>query len=293
MKARMNKIAPDPTIRLLLERASCRTFIKKRITQDVMRTILDCGAHAATGGNLQPYSVIVIRNQAVNTKLAALCHQPFVGQAPANLLFCIDLRRLERWARLMDAPYTARESFRHFWISFQDTIIAAQNICTAADALGLGSCYIGTVMESLPTLRRMFKLPQGVLPVVLLTLGYPAKRPQARRKLGPEIIAHHETYHELSDDALLRAFEGKHPGFKLEITPQRLRAFEQVCRKVGGREFATRSLARVKQQGYFNMAQLYFGLHYQADSMPDGNVKFLRQIESSGLGWFLTNKYQR
>jgi len=282
----MDKKQSNSTIRLLMERASCRAFTAKRIPPRVMHAILDCGAHAATGGNLQPYSVIVIERAAVNDKLAAMCHQPFIGQAPANLLFCIDSHRLERWAKLMDAPYTARSAFRHFWISFQDTIIAAQNICTAADALGLGSCYIGTIVEFLPTLKKMFKLPNGVLPVVLLTLGYPVKRPQPRRKLGPAIIAHQGKYRDLPDAALLKAFEGKHPGFKLEATPQRLRQFEKVCATVGGRAFAARCLARVKRQGHLNMAQLYFGLHYRSDSMPDSNIKFMKQIERYGFGWF-------
>ncbi len=282
----MKNTTTDPTISLLMERASCRAFRTKRIPPRVMRAILDCGAHAATGGNLQPYSVIVIERAAVNKKLAAMCRQPFIGQAPANLLFCIDAHRLERWAKLMNAPYTARSAFRHFWISFQDTIIAAQNICTAADALGLGSCYIGTIVEFLPALKRMFNLPTGVLPVVLLTIGYPAKRQQPRRKLGPGVVAHHERYHELSDAALLKAFEGKHPGFKLEATPQRLRQFAKVCATVGGKAFAAKCLARVTRQGHLNMAQLYFGLHYQADSMPDRNIKFMRQIERYGFGWF-------
>jgi FMN reductase [NAD(P)H] len=276
----------NDTIRLLMERASCRNFSPRQISGEVMRRILDCGAHAATGGNLQPYSVIVVESKATNRKLAAMCHQPFIGQAPANLLFCIDLHRLERWAKLMGAPYTARDSFRHFWISFQDTIIAAQNSCTAADALGLGSCYIGTIMESLPTVRVLFALPAGVLPVVLLTVGYPKSNPQPRRKLGPKVIAHDEKYHDLPDAALLKAFEDKHPGFKLEITPQRSTQFEKACTKAGGKVFAAKCLARVKRQGHFNMAQLYFGLHYRADSMPDSNARFMRQIEKQGFGWF-------
>ncbi|HTY08459.1 MAG TPA: nitroreductase family protein [Candidatus Edwardsbacteria bacterium] len=282
----MDNVRSNPAIRLLLERGSWRAFAARRIPARVMGAVLDCGAHAASGGNLQPYSVVVVQDRAVNRRLATLCRQPFVGQAPANLLFCIDARRLERWARLMDAPYTARGSFRHFWISFQDTIIAAQNICTAADALGLGSCYIGTVMEFLPTLKRMFKLPHGVLPVVLLTVGYPAKRPQPRRKLGPQIIAHFGRYRDLPDAALLKAFEGKYPGFKLEATPQRRREFEEVCRKVGGPAFARRCLARVERQGHINMAQYYFGLHYRADGMPDSNLRFMEQIGRSGFGWF-------
>ena len=172
---------PNETIRLLHERSSCRSFIDRDIPEDVMRLVLQAGIHAPTGGNLQPYSIIEIREPGVRRTLAHLCgNQPWIAEAPVSLLFCIDFHRLQRWAELESAPFSAHRSFRLFWIAFQDTIITAQNICTAADALELGSVYIGTVMECFPDVKTMFSLPQGVFPVVLLCLGTP--KPGRNRK---------------------------------------------------------------------------------------------------------------
>ncbi len=277
---------PNPTLKLLIERGSCRNFTNKDIPPKVMDYILRAGVHAATGGNLQPYSIIKIENPATNRKLAKMCHQPFIGQSPVNLLFCIDWRRLERWAKLENAPFTANNSFRHFWISIQDTMISAQNICTAADSLGLGSVYIGTVMDFFPTLKKMFKLPKEVFPVVLLTMGYPKIKPKPRKKLPPSVVVHSEKYSELTDASLLKAFKDKYPDLKIEITPERLKRFEKVCLKVGGRKFTDKCLAKVKKQGYINPIQRYFGLHYIADLMPTGNDRFLKQFEKFGFGWF-------
>jgi FMN reductase [NAD(P)H] len=285
-------IYPNDTLKLLIERGSCRNFTGKKIPSRTMEHILSAGVHAATGGNLQPYSVIKIEDPRTNKKLAEMCLQPFIGQAPANLLFCLDWRRLERWARLEDAPFTANNSFRHFWISFQDAIICAQNICTAADSLGLGSVYIGTVLEFFPRLKKMFNLPQGVFPVVLLTLGYPKVKPLSRKKLPPSAVVHSERYSEMADALLLKAFNDKYPEVKIEITPERLKRFEKVCLKVGGRKFADKCLARVRKQGYINPVQRYFGLHYVADYMPEGNLKFLKQFENFGFGWFRDYKPQ-
>lgn len=179
----------NETIRLLHERSSCRSFHDRPIPDDVMRTILEAGTHAPTGGNLQPFSIIRIDDTKAKQRLCELCEdQKFIAKAPTNLLFCIDYHRLDRWAELEVAPFTANHAFRHFWIAFQDTIIAAQNICTAADALGLGSVYVGTVTECFPELRQMCDLPDGVFPVVLLSLGYPTQRPAPKRKLDIEII---------------------------------------------------------------------------------------------------------
>ena len=281
---------PNETIRLLLERSSCRSFFDKEIPEDILNTILKAGIHAATGGNLQPYSIIKIKDDDVKRKLTTLCgEQEFIYTAPVDLLFCIDWHRLERWAKLQNTPFTANNSFRHFWISFQDTIIAAQNICTAADAFGLGSVYVGTVLECFRELRDILKLPDGVFPVVLLSLGYPKVRPASKKKLDIDIIVHDEKYQDLPDSQLLEAFEKKYPDWKKEITEERLITYKEVCRDIYGAESAEKYIETIKKQGHFNAVQNYFGLHYMANLMIERNEEFLKIVEDFGFGWF--NKY--
>ncbi len=277
---------PNATVRLLYERGSCRVFRDEKIPADILATVLGAGTHAPTGGNLQPYSIIQIEDETSRRELAELGAQALIAQAPVNLLFCIDYHRLERWAGLLDAPFTANRSFRHFWIAFQDTVICAQNICTAADALGLGSVYIGTVLEFFPRLREMFRLPDGVFPVVLLCLGYPGGPVAVKRKLGTETVVHHEAYLELSDQALVEAYDRKYPGLKVEATPERVECIAAVCRKVHDEARARRSRARIEADGFINPAQRYFGLHYRADEMPEGNDEYVRLTEQFGFRWF-------
>jgi FMN reductase [NAD(P)H] len=251
--------------------------------------ILEAGTHAPSAGNLQPYSIIKIESPETRRKLAELCEQAFIGEAPINLIFCIDFHRLERWAELEAAPFTATSSFRHFWVSFQDTAMCAQNICTAADAMGLGSVYIGTVLEIFPQLREMLRLPKGVFPVVLLCLGYPRTKVEPRKKLGPNIIVLDEKYREIEDAGLLRAFSEKYSGKddrKLEINEERLNTIFQVCREVRGEDFAKKCVDRIRQNGHISSVQRYFGLHYRADRMPKGNMEYLRIMEASGFNWF-------
>jgi nitroreductase len=277
---------PNETMRLLIERASCRNFSDEKIPPDVLGLVLEAGVHAATGGNLQPYSIIQIENTATKQKLAEWCGQGFVGRVPVLLLFCIDWHRIERWASLEVAPFTATSSFRHFWISFQDTMICAQSISTAADAMGLGSVYIGTVLEFFPQLRETFQLPDGVFPVVLLCLGYPKTRPQPRKKLSVSAVVHAERYHEMADGELLDTFDEKYPDHKVWITEERLKTISDVCREVHGAEFAGRCLEKIKETGYITPVQRYFGLHYRANRMPKGNDAFLKLMEEFGFDWF-------
>ncbi len=165
---------PNQTMQLLIERASCRSFSDRKIPDETMHLLFEAATHAPTGGNLQPFSIIKIENEATKKEVTRLCgDQEFISTAPVDLLFCIDWHRLDRWAELEIAPFTATSSFRHFWIAFQDTIIAAQNLCTAADSVGLGSVYVGTVLECFRELREMLELPDGVFPVVLLAWDIP------------------------------------------------------------------------------------------------------------------------
>lgn len=283
---------PNETMRLLFEKGSCREFRDGKIPPDALRAVLEAGTHAPTGGNLQPYSIIKIEDEESRRWFAELCGQRFIGEAPVLLLFCIDFRRLGRWAGLDVAPFTATSSFRHFWVSFQDTIMCAQNICTAADSIGLGSVYIGTVLEIFTEIRDEFQLPNGVFPVVLLCLGYPKKKILPRKKLGVEAVVHDERYHELEDQELLDAFTEKYSGpdsRSVEITEDRLETISEVCRRVHGDEFAARCVERIRKNGHISAVQRYFGFHYRADRMPMENLDYLKLMEEFGFGWF--NKF--
>lgn len=156
-------------------------------------------------------------------------------------------------------------------------------VCLAADAVGLGSCYVGSVLECFRELIEMFSLPAGVFPVVLLSLGYPKSVPKPARKLGVEIIVHDERYREPGDEELLAAMEAKHPGYRLEATEERRRALREVCREAHGEDYAKRAAARIDRDGFISMVQYYFGLHYRADLMPRGNGEFVRIMAESGL----------
>lgn len=277
----------NETMRLLLERSSCRSFEDRPIPEDILHQILEAGVHAPTGGNLQPFSIIVVEDAERKETLARLNEdQLFMADAPVNLVFCIDWHRIERWAALSCAPFAAKRSFRHFWISFQDTIIAAQNIGTAADALGLGSVYIGTIMDRIPEHCDLLGLPDGVLPVVILTMGYPKVRPAPKRKLALEVLVHRERYREMSDKELQAAFEAKYPALRRDVTPERLAQIEEVGAAVHGENFARKCVETVHRNGYINAAQYYFALHYRADLMAGGTSQFLDVVRGRGFDWF-------
>jgi len=282
----MNKY-PNETIKCLYERASVRLFEDRAIEPNVLKTIIDAGCHGATGGNLQPYSIIKIESPEKKKALMDTgCMQNIVEKAPVNLLFCIDWHRIQRWAQDNKAPFMANKSYRHFWIAFQDTIIAAQNTCTAADAMGLGSVYIGTVESCFDEIKDIFKIPNGVFPVVILSLGYPVETPAPAPKLMSDVIVHNEEYIEMPIDKLNSAMNEKYKDrTQTPLSEKNMETLFRTTEKAHGPAYANEVLDHAKSLGYINVAQRYFGLHYRADWCATGNSAFLKSIENYGFDW--------
>jgi FMN reductase [NAD(P)H] len=277
---------PNETLRLLIERASLRNFTDQQIEPEKIALLMQTACNAASGGNNQPVSIITIQNPETRTKLGEMCGQPFIGKAPLNLLFCLDLHRNSVLADTGEVPYTAGRAFRHFWISFQDTMIAAQNICTAADAMGLGSCYIGTIMEFFDECVEMFELPHLVVPVVLLVLGYPAAKPGYRKKFPPEVMVHAEKYHEYDPNKLYEQYTTRENDNRIDADEKKLERFRANCQAVKGKEYADALCAKIAQRGWFSPIQRLYGLHYLSGAMPHGNLKFIEFLRKQGIDWF-------
>lgn len=278
----------DERISVLLDRSSLRQFADRPVEQSVLDSILDAGVHAASGGNLQPWSAILVREGGTREKLAGMCGQDFMAAAPVHLLFCIDLHRNEVIARTGRAPYTARNAMRHFWISFQDVVIAAQSMSTAADMLGLGSVYIGTIMEFPDEVREMFALPEGVYPVVLVCMGYPPDGAERRstRKLPRHWLVHEERYAEPDPSVLWSDYLVREENRLTPINERTEKAFRTACTVSVDEAFAESCMERAREQGGFNPVQRRFGLHYRADGMPCDNLDFLRAMRDAGLFFF-------
>ena len=139
------------------------------------------------------YSIIEVNEQAAKDTLARTCdNQPFIAKAPLVWLFLADYQRwfdyfmlsgveelCQRGASRCASPRKATCSWRA-----ATRCIAAQTAVVAAESLGIGSCYIGDIMENYETHRELFGLPQYVFPICLLCFGYPTQG-QMQRPLTP------------------------------------------------------------------------------------------------------------
>ena len=138
----------NETIRLLNERKSVRVYAPGPLAPEVKSAILNAALQAPTAGNMTLYTILDITDQALKERLSETCdHQPFIATAPLVLIFCADYHR---WFTLFeqDEPATRRPGEGDLLLAVSDALIAAQNAVTAAEALGVGSCYIGDILEN-------------------------------------------------------------------------------------------------------------------------------------------------
>lgn len=192
----------NPTIDLIHAHGSVRAYKPEPVPDALLETIVTAAQRASTSSNLQAYSVLAITDAATRARLAALCgKQAHVAQAPLFLAWCADLARLERVCALRG--YTqVTEYVENFLIAALDAVIAAQNAALAAESLGLGICYIGSIRNNPREVIELLGLPRLVFPIVGMTIGYPERAPIIRPRLPLDAILHRERYNANQDRAL-------------------------------------------------------------------------------------------
>jgi nitroreductase len=181
----------NPVIDTILKRKSIRAYLKKAIAPEVRAELLRATLRAPTAGNLMLYSIIEVTDQPIKNKLVRTCdNQPFIARAPLVWLFLADYQRWVDYfitsgvAQLCEQTKTPMRKPEEgdLFMACCDAIIAAQTAVIAAESLGLGSCYIGDIMENYEIQRDLFDLPKYVFPISLVCFGYPTPLQISRKQ---------------------------------------------------------------------------------------------------------------
>ena len=197
----------NQTIQQLFDRKSVRVFTDREITGEEKDLILQSAVMAPTAGNQQLYTIIDVTSQEIKDALVKTCdNQPFIASAKLVLIFCADCKKWHD-AFLAAGCEPRAPGVGDLTLAMSDAIIAAQNAVVAAESLGIGSCYIGDIMENCEEQRKLLGLPRYVFPACMIVFGYPTQqqkdRPKPKRSPMDSIV-HENTYHEM-DAAELEA----------------------------------------------------------------------------------------
>jgi nitroreductase len=180
----------NSVIDLLMKRKSIRAYEQKVIEAEIKAEILKAAMHAPTAGNMMLYSIVDVTDQKIKDKLAVTCDdQPFIARAPMVWLFLADYQRWFDYFIASGVEALCREKKvdmrkpeeGDLFLACSDALIAAQNAVIAAESFGIGSCYIGDIMEQYETHRELFNLPQYVFPIGMVVFGYPTPQQKDRK----------------------------------------------------------------------------------------------------------------
>jgi len=228
----------NPVTRVLLGHRSIREFVDREPDEDTIETIARAGQQAAFAYQLG--SVVLSRTRE---------RHPF--KAPLLFTVCVDLHRMElvmarRGWRVKTCDLAA------LMLGIQDACYMAQNMVIAAEALGLGTCYIGVAPFMADRLAEEYRLPERVFPIVLIAMGYPAEDPPVRPRYPLGFTLFRDAYPELTEEQVSAAAsamdEGylaqgyyRRAGLMLPLEPGRAETFdlttyswtEHISRKLG------------------------------------------------------------
>jgi FMN reductase [NAD(P)H] len=182
----------------ILQRSSIRNFDKgKKIPEDVVKKILLAGIRAPSAGNIQPRTIILVNDDAVKERLYELCEeQAFMKNAPVWIVICVDLHRHMKAAKLTGVDYDFT-GILPYSFGVLDAALSLENMVIAAEALGLGSVIIGSVIEHPEKAKRILELPEHCLALSILCVGYPKKKMEVREKWDYRVIVCEDRYKDI------------------------------------------------------------------------------------------------
>ncbi|MGM9912408.1 nitroreductase family protein [Floccifex sp.] len=195
----------NQTIEQLYNRKSVRVFTDQKISKEIEEEILEAAFQAPTAGNQQLYTILKISDENIKKELCETCdHQSFIAQGQLVLVFLADCKK---WydAYNYGNCNPRKPGVGDLLLAVDDALIAAQNAVVAAESYGIGSCYIGDVMENYERQRELLNLPEYVFPAALLVFGYPTQQQKDRVKplrQNKKYIVQENTYQELKEEEL-------------------------------------------------------------------------------------------
>jgi len=188
----------NPIIDAMMTRRSVRKFTAQKLDDETLETIARAGFQAPFAGQL--CSLIVTRR----------AHLPF--HAASLFTICVDLHRMER-IMARRGWKTVSNNLSLLFFGIQDATLVAENLTIAAESLGLGSCLLGNTPYEAPKLRKLYKLPPRVFPLVQLAMGYPDEEYPPRPRYPLEFSLFEEEYPELTDEMITEAIKVMDEGY--------------------------------------------------------------------------------
>lgn len=198
----------NQVIETILNHRSIRDFEDQPLTQKQIMTIVNSAQAASTSSFIQAYSIIGVSDADKKKKLAELSgNQSYVENNGHFFVFCADLHRHDVVGEMEGVNLDpSLESTEKFMVSIIDASLAAQNAALAAESMGLGICYIGGIRNNLEGVCEVLQVPDRVIPLFGIAVGYPKTITGQKPRLPYENV-YHENHYEQDKELFKKQLE--------------------------------------------------------------------------------------
>ncbi|MGX7418803.1 oxygen-insensitive NADPH nitroreductase [Carnobacterium gallinarum] len=184
----------NQTIDTILNHRSIRKFKDTALEKEQIELLVQAAQHTSSSNFLQNYSIIGITDQKKKAQLAKIGNQPYIAESGHLFVMVADLHRNEAIAKEFEKDTSVLQSADRYLVAHTDAVLAAQTILIAAESMGLGGVFLGSLLNNAAEVISILELPTHTFPVLGIAVGYPDQEPQLKPRLPMEQIYHENTY---------------------------------------------------------------------------------------------------
>lgn len=191
---------------------SVRRFLDEDVTEAQIRAIVGAAQSASASSNLQVWSVVAVRDAEKRRRISAsIGGRPYIDSASVLLVFVADFARATHVARAQGEPIASIDFIENTLVGFVDAGIAGQNAILAAESLGLGGVFVGSLRNAPLEIGEIIGLPQYAFPTFGIAIGHPdpAEGTGIKPRLPQDAVLHWDEYDPDAWDAASDAYEGR------------------------------------------------------------------------------------
>ncbi|MYL34725.1 oxygen-insensitive NADPH nitroreductase [Pontibacillus yanchengensis] len=230
----------NETLQTLLNHRSIRAFTNEKVTDEQISSIIEAAQMASTSSYMQAYTIMGVTDEEKKAELARITGQDYVQNNAHLFIFCADLYRHQQKAtqEQKENMLANLENTEHLLVSSIDAALAAQNAAIAAESMGLGMCFIGSIRNNIQQVDSLLSLPDHVIPLFGMVIGYPEKQPEQKPRLSKAGIYFENEYKkdqttelEMFDNTIREYYKHRSQNNRIDSwTEQMLRRFQKPMR---------------------------------------------------------------
>ncbi len=198
-----------PLVAAVLARRTQRRYIDRPVPQSLVDLLCLAALSASSKSDYQQATILQVQDPQKRAALAApFPAMPWIGDAPAFLVFLGDTRRMQRLGELRGHP-TPNTGLEGFFNATLDAALALQTCILSAENAGLGTCPISVLRNQATLVGDVLGLPDGVFPVAGLCLGWPSDAGHASMRLPPAVTVHRDRYDDTAMPDAIAAYDAE------------------------------------------------------------------------------------